>query len=328
MRVDELFNIEICKNPISREYVEDNKGSTAYVTTTSENNGVDGYTNYPAQYQGNVITVSKDGASADAFYQSEPFCGNEKVMVLIPKYDLTPIQMMFYAYAISYNKERFAYGRKCSVERLSELNIPAIDEIPDWVSKTEIKPLTTKNKVGQAPELRVNEWKPFRLGNLFDIRKGKRLTSDEREDGNNNYVGAIDSNNGIANHISQEPIHSGNTISLSYNGSVGEAFYQKDAYWATDDVNALYSKYEYFNEYIGLFLASVIRQEKYKFSYGRKWTLINMQNTNISLPIRHNEDGTAYIDETRKYSEDGYVPDWDFMENYIKSLPYGDRLSG
>ena len=146
------------------------------------------------------------------------------------------------------------------------------------------------------------------------------MTSAEQEDGGNNYIGAIDSNNGIANHISQAPIHKGNTISLSYNGSVGEAFYQKDPYWATDDVNVLYSKYEKFNEQIGLFIATVLRQEKYKFSYGRKWTLDNMNITIIKLPAQRNDDGTIYLDTSKKYSDDGYVPDWEWMENYIKSL--------
>ena len=75
--------------------------------------------------------------------------------------------------------------------------------------------------------LNTTDWKEFVLERLFVIKKGKRLTSAEQEDGCNNYIGAIDSNNGIANHIAQAPIHKGNTISLSYNGSVGEAFYQK-----------------------------------------------------------------------------------------------------
>ena len=170
--------------------------------------------------------------------------------------------------------------------------------------------------------LNVDEWKEFYLGKLFDIRKGKRLTAADQEDGNNNYIGAIDSNNGVANHIGQAPIHEGNTISLSYNGSVGEAFYQFEPYWATDDVNALYSYYDDFNQYIGLFIATVLRKEKYKFSYGRKWTLENMNVSIIKLPIQHNPDGTPYIDPNHTYSEDGYVPDWQFMEDYMKSLHY------
>lgn len=170
--------------------------------------------------------------------------------------------------------------------------------------------------------LNLHTWKEFEMGRLFDIKKGKRLTAADQEEGDNNYIGAIDSNNGVANHIGQKPIHSANTISLSYNGSVGEAFYQSEPYWATDDVNVLYSYYEQFNKYIGLFMVAVIRQEKYKFSYGRKWTLDNMNKTRINLPIQHNADGTPFIDADKKYSDDGYIPDWKFMEDYIKSLKH------
>ena len=152
-------------------------------------------------------------------------------------------------------------------------------------------------------KLDIGNWKEFRVGDLFDVKKGKRLTAEDQEDGPNLYIGAIDSNNGVANHIAQAPIHKGNTISLSYNGSVGEAFYQPDPYWATDDVNALYPKYPDFNEHHGLFVATVLRQEKYRFSYGRKWTLENMESAIIRLPADSNGE-----------------PDWAFMEEYIKSL--------
>lgn len=154
--------------------------------------------------------------------------------------------------------------------------------------------------------LNVENWEEFRLGDLFEIKKGKRLTSEDQTDGTTPYIGAIDSNNGLANRIGQEPIHSGNTISLSYNGSVGEAFYQPIPFWATDDVNVLYfqkSNGTHFNVHIALFICTVLKMEKYRFSYGRKWTLENMKNTAIRLPVT--ENGT---------------PDWDFMEQYIKSL--------
>ena len=166
----------------------------------------------------------------------------------------------------------------------------------------------------------LSSWKRFQLQKLFDIKKGKRLTAEDQEEGNYIYIGAIDSNNGVANHIGQKPIHKGNTISVSYNGSVGEAFYQPEPYWATDDVNAFYPRFDEFNKYIGLFLATVIRQEKYKFSYGRKWKLESMKTTEICLPVLHNDDGSIFIDKTCKFSDNGYIPDWQFMEDYIKSL--------
>lgn len=98
---------------------------------------------------------------------------------------------------------------------------------------------------------------------------------------------------------------------MSYNGSVGEAFYQPVPYWATDDVNALYLRDEYgtLTPATGLFVCTVLKHDKYRYSYGRKWTLDNMNDTMVKLPA----------------TPEG-KPDWQYMENYIKSLPYGDRL--
>lgn len=156
-------------------------------------------------------------------------------------------------------------------------------------------------------KINVDEWEEFELGKLFNIKKGKRLTSDDQTEGDTPYIGAIDSNNGVANFIGQSAIHSGNTISLSYNGSVGEAFYQPKSFWATDDVNVLYFKEKnnaIFNRYIAMFICTVLRQEQYRFSYGRKWILDSMKTTIIKLPAKAGS------------------PDWGFMESYIKSLHY------
>ncbi|NYI26059.1 restriction endonuclease subunit S [Aeriscardovia aeriphila] len=157
-------------------------------------------------------------------------------------------------------------------------------------------------------KLDTTKWKWFQLGGddgLFDIRKGKRLTSEDQTEGNTPYIGAIDSNNGVSNYIGQEPIHEGNTISLSYNGSVGEAFYQPTPYWATDDVNALYLRPEHgtLSPATGLFVCAVLKHDKYRYSYGRKWTLDNMTATKVKLPA----------------TSDG-KPDWQWMELYISSL--------
>ena len=31
-------------------------------------------------------------------------------------------------------------------------------------------------------------------------------------------------------------------------------------------------------------------------------------------------------DKNKTYSDDGYIPDWEWMENYIKKLPYADKI--
>ena len=229
---------------------------------------------------------------------------------------------LFIISILKQEKYKYSYGRAFKMELISNtlLKLPAAaDNTPDWdymesyIKSLNHKPLATANRGGGygSHTLGVETWKDFCLGDYFEIKKGKRLTSDEQTEGSTPYIGAIDSNNGIANYIGQDAIHAGNTISLSYNGSVGEAFYQPKPFWATDDVNVLYFREENgvaFNKYIALFVCAVLRQEKYRYSYGRKWVLESMKSTIIKLPEK---DGK---------------PNWLYMESYIKALPYGDRI--
>ncbi len=148
----------------------------------------------------------------------------------------------------------------------------------------------------------TTNWKWFSYETLFIIKKGKRLTKSDMEDGNIPYIGAIDSNNGLSAKIGNDKhLHDGNTISVSYNGSIGYAYYQETAFWATDDVNVLYPKFT-LTKYIALFLCSLIEQEQYRYCYGRKWDLETMKQTKILLPA---------ISDTE--------PDWQYMENFVKN---------
>lgn len=148
----------------------------------------------------------------------------------------------------------------------------------------------------------TSKWKSFSLGQLFELKKGKRLTKANMMNGDTPYIGAVDSNNGVSAFIGQAPIHLKGTITVSYNGSVAEALYQPTDFWATDDVNVLYPKFDMSPE-TALFICALIRKEKFRFNYGRKWHLERMKESVIYLPVT--ADGT---------------PDWCYMGRYIQSL--------
>ena len=355
--VGRLFRLEPTKGIVSDDLI---KGKDVpYIGAKHDTNGYimmcqrEDYENWISK--GNCIVFIQLGAGSAGYvnYLPTDFIGmNGKTICGYIDGVLNSYIGLFLETILCQERPKYSFGRSWTGNRLKDTkvalpikynddNTPYIDEnrtysdegyIPDWqfmedyIKSLHHKPITTKVNNSNIPELNIHLWEWFSMGKLFDIKKGKRLTSADQEEGNNNYVGAIDSNNGIANYIGQAPIHEANTISLSYNGSVGEAFYQSEPYWATDDVNALYSRYSGFNKQIGLFMATVIRQEKYKFSYGRKWTLENMNSTDIKLPIQMDSNGKPVIDDNRTYSDNGYTPDWQFMEDYINSLPYSDRI--
>ena len=173
--------------------------------------------------------------------------------------------------------------------------------------KEEYKCFLTPSDTPEIP-LNTEQWKSFHLGGkdgLFTIIKGCRLTKADQREGRINYVGASAFNNGITNHIgNDEQLCQPGTISVCYNGSIGEAFYQDAPYWATDDVNVLMPRF-CLTPYIALFIATVIKNESVKYAFNNKWTKELMERSEIMLPAK--PDGT---------------PDFDFMERYIRSLSY------
>lgn len=300
-------------------------GNIPLISSGSTNNGIVGYIDEKGDgkaqiFKANCITVDM---FCNAFYQNEDFyaVSHGRVNILCPKFKCNLQIGLFICSIIKKEQFKYSYGRAVYSSEIARMiiKLPSTpDNEPDWnymeqyIKSIKHKPLSTANQGRYSSlTLGVENWVEFCVGDLFEVKKGKRLTSDDQTDGDTPYIGAIDSNNGVANYIGQGAIHDGNTISLSYNGSVGEAFYQPKPFWATDDVNVLYFRKENgvaFNKYIALFICDVLRQEKYRYSYGRKWVLESMKSTIIKLPEKSGK------------------PDWCYMENYMKSLPYGDRI--
>jgi len=280
-----------------------------FVSRTAQNNGVvaqvdkvDNMKSFPA----GCITVALGGSVLSSFVQLKPFYTAFHIMVLEPKREMTLQEKLYYCMCIKANAYRYSYGRQAN-KTLKDIELP--DEIPEWVYAMPVECLKTKCERKEYTLKSIEKWSEFLLGDLFTFHKGKRLTKENMMEGQVNFLGAISENNGIRQLIGVEPIYKPNCITVNYNGSVGETFYQSNSFWASDDVNVLYAKDWTLNKYIAMFIATVIKANRYKFSYGRKWTLDKMKKSLIKLPI------------TAQGS-----PDWDYMEKYIKSLPYSDRI--
>lgn len=318
-RLDEIFNIcygsqldlnkcEICGKDQGFNFVNrsnSNCGVSARIQKVDKKE----------PFKAGSITVAMGGSVLSSFVQQEDFYTGQNVKVLVPIEEMGLAEKLFYCQCIEANRYRFStFGREANYT-FDSLLVPAREDIPSNVGIKQIgDPFDKRPILSKEIKLEVEKWQWFELGNIFDIKKGKRLTKADMEKGDIPYIGAIDSNNGVSAMIANnEHIHKGNTVSVSYNGSIAEAFYQKNPFWATDDVNVFYS--EKINCYTALFLTTIIHREKYRFNYGRKWDLDIMKKSKIKLPAIN----TGEKDE---FGKPIYEPDWQFMEDYIKSLPY------
>ena len=81
----------------------------------------------------------------------------------------------------------------------------------------------------------------------------------------------------------------------------------KQGFSISTDVEILYNKN--LNSYHYIFIGTIIKLDQYRYSYGRKAKNKKINKTNIILPI-----------------DDLGNPNWEYMEQYIKSLPYSKYL--
>ncbi|MDR2590355.1 MAG: restriction endonuclease subunit S [Oscillospiraceae bacterium] len=298
----ELMNMEVSKT-----------SNINFVSRTSQNNGVveqviadNEIEPFPAGY----ITVALGGSVLSAFVQTKPFYTAFHIMVLKPNKEMSLAEKLYYCMCIKANAYRYNYGRQAN-KTLKDIALP--DSVPKSVINTFIMPISTKMSVKNALEFDVKKWSYFEIGNLFSLQRGKMSNISECENGNIPLVTAFTQNNGVRKHIGcDESYYSkGNCIIVANTGqgSVFRTFYQPSTFVPSNNVTCLYPIDFKLNKYIGLFIATLCRLEIPRYSYGRIVNNVQLSKTVIKLPVAKNG-----------------LPDCAYMENYIKSLPYGDRI--
>lgn len=298
---------------------EKGPGPYPYVTTAATNNGVDGYYNYWTE-KGGVITV-ESACMGYATFQQNNFSASDHVEILTPKFDLTEEVALFIVTLINNENYRYSYGRKCNQNKIKEMQIrvPLNDDgsinthyIEEIMKNLHHKKIKTNNNSGN--EINVDEWKDYRLDEICNITYGVNLEVVNCEECSNNSLNAIpfvsrtENNNGISTYVVQDDNtpNPPNTISVAGGGSVLSTFYQENEYYSGRDLFYLETK-EPTTKYAKLFLCTIIEKNKYKYSYGRQANK-TMKDLILKLP-----------------SIDG-KPDWDFMDQYMRKLPYADRI--
>ena len=187
--------------------------------------------------------------------------------------------------------------------RIRELEAERIRELEAYLRVTGLGDTTLSASEAQALTKTV-KLKKFKIGDMFDIRKGRRLTKANQLSGNTPFIGSSATDHGVTGHIGQDPIFEGRTLTVSYNGSVGQVFYQTDPYWASDDINVLSLKNKdvELTPEIGNYLATCLTMAGKGFGYNRKWNVARMTETAIELPVTADDD-----------------IDFDYMQNYIRA---------
>ena len=337
-RICELFNVKSPTGDIqtTKHLIEtkDLLGDEIPLVTAGKKQRINGYAGYVDKegdgkakiIKGNTITVDM---FCKAYYQPVAYYAvtHARVSILEPKFEMDEYLGLYFVTLIDNESFRFNYGRasyKNCVKNLV-IHVPVNDDdTPDWdymrntIKNTNIfKFFSVNNNEDPISGVLANiskshnrlslngvRTKLFAAKSLFKFKKGISYEKSQRSDGETPYVSSSSLMNGVCDFVDDAPLHSGNLITVASNGSVGEAFYQPKPFIASSDVTVLYPKGWNLNPYIALYICVAIRGEQFRYHWGRKLNLERLKPMQLRLPVTN--DGT---------------PDWEFMEQYIKSIP-------
>ena len=322
-----------------------------YITRTDSKNGVSRFVaenNYKGLEKENAITIGD--TTATIHFQDRTFIAGPHIIVLRAPW-FNKYTGLFLVTILNIEKEKYPpFGRAFSkdlikntmvmlpvdnkgnpdykyMEDYMKLLHADVDTIPDYflsegydkacwymdhVDQEKFEKEYAGKKIEKKMELSDRNWKDFKLGDKkrFEIQRGDSVYIKNMNEGDIPYVSTSRENNGITAYVS-ESNRKGNLITLAYDGSIGACFYQPNPFFASEKIVTIDLANNKLNKYIAMFIIPIIQLESQMYAYGgRKWTVEKqLKETKIKLPVDNNNN-----------------PDFQFMEDYIKSLHYSIKL--
>ena len=299
-------------------------GQTPYVSSTSLNNGIDGFIGNDGSVRrfNNCLTLANSGSVGCAFYHQYTFVASDHVTKL-KRDGLDKYAYLFMIPIINRLSEKYSFNREINDERIKreKLLLPATDKgeidfafMSAFMKEVEHNILNTTLKVFKE-RLNVNKsklggvnWKNFLLRDLFPILvagKSKGLNHIEKSDDGISYLGATNQNNGVLCFVNRDKstIQKGNCIAFIRNGegSMGYSVYKAEDFIATSDMTLGYNKR--LNRYTGTFITTIADRVRGKYNFGYKRSATRLSKEIITLPIDSNG-----------------MPDWTYMENFMRNI--------
>ena len=296
-------------------------GETPYVSSTSFNNGVDGFIGNDSSVRrfGDCLTLANSGSVGSAFYHRYEFIASDHVTQL-KREGLDKYVYLFMIPLINRLSEKYSFNREINDERIKreKLLLPVTDTgdidfqfMSSFMKQIETDILGTtlatfKNRI-KDNQLNISKlggvnWGRFFIEDIAEIVSGKDIYERERIKGLIPYITATSNQNGIGYFV-------GNTnatlesecLSVNRNGSVGYCFYHSYKALYGNDTRKLRPKVK--NKYVSLFISMCITNQREKYGYGYKMGTGRLKRQRILLPI-----------------DDVGQPHWEFMEQYMRNI--------
>lgn len=326
-KLENVFKVLKSKNVNSENAKDAGIGKTPYVTRSEFNNGVNFLINSNdfELNKGNCLTIGGEGAIV--FYQPDDFVSGNNITKIYHK-KLNENIGLFLVTLLKLEKSRYSYNRAYNKKNIEEtiikLPVTFSGEI-DWQYMEDyVKALRERERESTQVVLKTtllkflnldsSYWIKFPIKQFFNITRGKRIVFNEdyfaNKDEQNIYpvITATSRNNSVDGYYFAFNCN-GNCICCGGEAAGMLSTYQMDKCWVMDRSRILSPKFKEFNKYLAMFFITLINTNQYRFSYGRSANPIDIEKILIPLPVNINNQ-----------------PDWEYIEEYIKSLPYSKYI--
>ena len=236
-----------------------------------------------------------------------------------------------------YMQERIA---ELEQERIAELEQERIAELEHYLVASGLNDyeLTEEDKSILATELFNGddatelpsengcrkEARKFRVGDLFEVKtpvKKFNASSVEITDKiGHPYVVRSSTNNGIRGYINEDEkyLNEGNTF--SFGQDTATIFWQEKPFFTGDKIKILKPKFAC-NSEIANYIMNGIAMAFCYFSWGTQSFKVSViEDAELLLPIQTDTANNPIINPENTYHPEGYIPDWSFMEKYIRAV--------
>ncbi len=330
------------------------EGEIPVISHTSVNNGVKIYS---SEIEGQMLfdckkTISlADRGTFFAAVQNHDFYIGTRVKALEFKDGRhSECILQFFVTVINHEAFRFCYGRNCTnglddlviklpvknekvdyefIEKYMNSLNGDVSDIPDYFLNEGYKKACwyldninqgefekdfaeafDKNKL----KLSDREWDYFVLENIVSsVHNGKSYNASDLVISDSeeyvSYVTRTDENNGISMYVQASEykgLEKANAITIG--DTTATIFFQEHNFITGPHIIVI--RADWLNVYTANFIITILNQEKYRYPvFGRAFTKDLIKQTKVYLPI--DDDGN---------------PDYKFMEDYIKSLPFSNKI--
>lgn len=162
------------------------------------------------------------------------------------------------------------------------------------------------------------EYKDFIVEKILKVEQTKSVIAKANlVEGNIPYVTRTVSDNGYMDTCGNtDKVNKGNCITIG--AETGVVFYQPVDFVAGNKVYRLSA--DGLNEKHYLFLAGALNRLTKNYSYSNARIPEKIKKERILLPIKVDENGNTIIDDTYFYHDEGFIPDFDYMQERIEEL--------